>query len=142
MIEVRLAPGLLARIRAAEGRYDELAYVFVLESIDYLQTGLPVRRHVTGSELAQACRDYAIEQYGLMARPVLAHWGIRATDDIGRIVFTLVDVGLLVTQPEDRVEDFTALFDFDQAFTASYTWLGIRREAWRPGVSDTLEEEA
>jgi uncharacterized repeat protein (TIGR04138 family) len=139
VIERRLNPAVLARVRARERRYDELAYVFVVESIEYVQSRLPVRRHVTAAELARACRDYAIDQYGLMARPVLAFWGIRSTEDIGRIVFTLVEVGLLVTQPEDREEDFRAVFDFEEAFTASYEWPGIR-ESCRPRVTDTLGE--
>ncbi len=125
MIEVRLASELLTRLRARESHYDEHAYLFVLESIEYLQQHLTARRHVTGMELARACRDHALEQYGLMSLQVLRHWGIRRTEDIGRIVFALVDVGLLVTQSTDREEDFRAVFDFDEAFSTSYVWPGI-----------------
>jgi uncharacterized repeat protein (TIGR04138 family) len=125
MIELRLSADTLARIRASESHYDESAYVFVLESIEYLQNRLLVRRHVTGAELARACRDHALEQYGLLARQVLEFWGVRRTEDVGRIVFTLVDVGLLVTQPSDRQEDFRAVYDFADAFDASYVWHGI-----------------
>lgn len=122
MIELRLAADLLAKIRAAESHYHELAYLFVLESIEYLQTRLPVRRHVSGPELAHGCREYALSQYGLMARQVLDHWGIRRTDDIGRIVYTLVEVGLLMTQPSDREDDFRAVYDFDRVFSTGYRW--------------------
>ena len=125
MIEVRLASELLTRLRERESHYDEHAYLFVLESIEYLQQHLTARRHVTGMELARACRDHALEQYGLMSLQVLRHWGIRRTEDIGRIVFALVDVGLLVTQSTDREEDFRAVFDFDDAFSTSYVWPGI-----------------
>jgi uncharacterized repeat protein (TIGR04138 family) len=125
MIELRLSADVLARIRASESHYDEAAYVFVLESIEYLQNRLPLRRHVTGAELARACRDHALEQYGLLARQVLEFWGVRRTEDVGRIVFTLVDVGLLVTQPSDRQEDFRSVYDFGDAFDASYVWHGI-----------------
>jgi uncharacterized repeat protein (TIGR04138 family) len=125
MIELRLAAELLAKIRAAESHYDELAYLFVLESIEYLQARLPARRHVTGAELAHGCREYACSQYGLMARQVLDHWGIRRTADIGRIVFTLVEVGLLMTQPTDREDDFRDVFDFDRVFSTGYQWSGL-----------------
>jgi len=125
VIELRLSPDLLSKIRAQESHYDEMAYLFVLESIEYLQGRLSVRRHVTGSELTMACRDLALDQYGLMAKPVLEYWGIRRTDDIGRIVFALVDVGLLITQPSDQEDDFRAVYDFDDAFTASYEWGGM-----------------
>lgn len=140
MIELRLASQVLAKIRACESHYDELAYLFVLESIEYLQTNLPVRRHVTGAELALACRDHALGQYGLMAQQVLEAWGIRRTEDLGRIVFTLVDVGLLVTQPGDREEDFRSVFDFTDAFVTSYAWEGVRGSKPGTRVGDVLEE--
>lgn len=128
MIELRLAPDLLAKIRASESHYDELAYLFVLETVEFLQTRLPVRRHVNGAELAHACREYALEQYGLMARQVLEHWGVRKTEDLGRIVFALVEVGLLVTQPNDREDDFRAVYDFDRAFSTGYQWPGLKSD--------------
>ena len=127
MIEIRLAAELVDRLRRSESHYDEHAYLFVLESIEYLQNRLSVRRHVTGPELARACRDHALEQYGLMARQVLGHWGIRRTDDLGRIVYALIDVGLLITQPGDREEDFRAVYDFDEAFSTGYLWEGLPR---------------
>lgn len=126
MNQVRLADELLAQIQARETRYGEPAYLFVLASIEYLQTRLPFRRHVTGRELACAVRDHARERFGLMAPAVLAHWGVAETMDIGRIVYTLVDVGLLVTQPDDRIEDFQDAWDFATAFDEwSYRWEGL-----------------
>jgi len=122
---LRLGTNLLDRIRQVVGdRYDERAYLFILASIEYLQSRLPERRHVTGAELAIACRDFALEQYGLLARTVLQHWGINGTEDFGRIVYSLVDVGLLVTQPGDRLEDFHDVYAFE-AFDDAYVWQGI-----------------
>jgi uncharacterized repeat protein (TIGR04138 family) len=63
-----------------------------------------------------------MEEYGLIAREVLEHWGIRETADFGRIVYALVEVGLLVTQPGDRIEDFHDVFSFERAFEESYVW--------------------
>ena len=122
MSELQFADGVLARIRSHGGHYDERGYLFVLAAIEYLQSRLEVRRHVSGAELAWACRDFAVRQFGLMAETVLAHWGLTRTDDFGRIVFTLVDVGLLVTQPGDREADFAGVYDFHEAFSASYQW--------------------
>ncbi len=116
---------LLERIRARQARYDERAYLFVLASIEYVQGRLPERRHVSGRELSHACRDFALEQYGLLARSVLEYWGIRGTEDFGRIVYALVDAGLLVTQPGDREEDFREVYRFDRAFERTYVWQGI-----------------
>ena len=57
---------------------------------------------------------------------MLAHWGIHRTEDIGRIVFTLVEVGLLVTQPGDLESDFEAVYQFADAFGDPYEWQGLR----------------
>lgn len=127
MNQLQFADDVMARIRARGGHYDERAYLFVLATVEFLQTRLPVRRHVTGAELAGACRDLALEQFGLLARQVLEHWGITRTEDLGRVVFTLVEVGLLVTQPGDREEDFAGVYDFQEAFTDAYAWQGVRR---------------
>lgn len=127
MNELQFSDDVMARIRARGGRYDERAYLFVLATVEFLQSRLAVRRHVSGAELAVACRDLALTQFGLLARQVLEHWGITRTEDLGRVVFTLVEVGLLVTQPGDREEDFAGVYDFQEAFSDSYAWQGVRR---------------
>jgi len=124
MNELQFADDILARIRARGGAYHERAYLFMLAAIEYMQSRLEVRRHVSGGELAWACRDFARAQFGLLAPSVLGHWGVTRTDDFGRIVFTLVEVGLLVTQPGDREADFASVYDFGDAF-GTYEWGGI-----------------
>ncbi|HET9466246.1 MAG TPA: Minf_1886 family protein [Gemmatimonadales bacterium] len=126
MNDLQFADDIMARIRARGGQYHERGYLFVLGTIEFLQSRLEARRHVTGQELAWACRDFAQKQFGLLAPGVLAHWGIHRTEDIGRIVFTLVEVGLLVTQPGDAESDFEAVFQFADAFGDSYEWQGLR----------------
>jgi uncharacterized repeat protein (TIGR04138 family) len=110
------------RIRIREPRFDEQAYLFVLAALEMCQAQLTVRRHISGAELVHTCRDLALERYGLMARVVLEHWGISATADIGDIVFTLIDLGFLLSQPQDSREDFVGVFDFDRAFERDYPW--------------------
>jgi uncharacterized repeat protein (TIGR04138 family) len=119
--DLQFADGVLARIHARGGkRFDERAYLFVLAGIEFLQSKLDVRRHVSGAELAWACRDLALERFGLLARPVLDCWGVRATADIGEIVFALVEIELLSTQPGDKVEDFVGVYEFESAFDERY----------------------
>ncbi len=125
MTELHFATDVFARLRRRGDQYDERAYLFVLASIEFLQGRLPERRHVTGPELTLACRDFALEQYGLLARTVLEHWGLKDTADFGRIVYALVEVGLLATQAGDRQEDFHGVYSFDQAFDDAYVWQGI-----------------
>ena len=122
MTELAFRDGIMDRIRLRERRYDERAYLFVLAALEYCQQRLTERRHITGQELAQACRGLALERFGVMARLVLEHWGIRSTSDIGQVVFALVDLGLLLSQPTDSAEDFADVFAFDQAFERDYPW--------------------
>lgn len=122
MSELTFRDGVMDRIRLREPRFHEHAFLFVLAALEFCQQRLTERRHITGGELAVACRDLALERYGLMARLVLEHWGVRCTSDIGDIVFTLVDLGLLISQPNDAREEFTAVFEFDDAFERQYPW--------------------
>jgi len=110
-----------------DGRYNERAYLFVLAALEYAQGRLPARRHLSGGELAWACRDFALEQFGLLAPTVLTYWGVEATEDFGRIVFMLIDVGLLARQDSDRIEDFDQVYDFAEAFGSGYRWPGVGR---------------
>ena len=124
MAEQQLAfrDGIMDRIRLRDARFTEHAYLFVLSALEFCQTRMIERRHISGPELARACRDLALDRYGVMARLVLEHWGVRSTADLGDIVFTLVDLGLLISQPNDTREDFLEVFAFDQAFERDYPW--------------------
>jgi uncharacterized repeat protein (TIGR04138 family) len=114
--------GIMDRIRLRDPRFEEGAYLFVLAALEYCQTRLSERRHIGGRELAASCRDLALERFGVTARLVLEHWGVRRTEDLGDIVFTLVDLGLLISQPTDTRDEFVDVFDFDQAFEREYPW--------------------
>lgn len=118
--------GVMDRIRLRERRYDEQGYLFVLSALEYCQSRLSQRRHIAGTELATACRDLALERWGVMARVVLSHWGIRTTEDIGAIVFVLVELGFLMAQPTDDITDFTDVYDFEDAFEREYPWGAAR----------------
>lgn len=74
------------------------------------------QRHVTGQQLCIGLRDYALQRYGLMSRAVLNKWGIRATRDFGRIIFAMVDAGLMRKTDDDTLDDFDGVYDFDDAF--------------------------
>lgn len=122
MSELAFRDGVMDRIRLRDARYDERAYLFVLAALEFCQQRLPERRHLAGQELAAGCRDLALARYGVLARTVLEHWGIRTTADLGEVVFTLVDLGLLMSQPNDSKEDFVGAFDFHEAFDRDYPW--------------------
>lgn len=115
----------LERILQEDPRYDREAYYFVREGLDFTvkmlgKTGNATNRHVTGQELLEGLRRFALDQFGPMAKTVLTHWGIRECGDFGDIVFNMVDKGILGKTEQDRREDFKAGFDFDDAFVKPY----------------------
>src|SRR5947208_1830554 len=120
--ELAFRDGIMDRIRMREQRFDERAYLFVLGALEYCQQRLPERRHISGRELALACRDLALDRFGVLARLVLESWGIHNSLDIGDVVFTLVELELLMSQATDSRDEFLEVFDFDQAFERDYPW--------------------
>jgi uncharacterized repeat protein (TIGR04138 family) len=120
MQEVSFEEGY-AKIRAKDQRYPRDAYLFVREALDHTQKtigkddrGRP--RHVTGQELLQGIREFALAQFGPMAITVLDEWAIRSCKDFGEIVFNMVEIELLAKTEQDSREDFVEGYDFEQAF--------------------------
>ncbi len=107
---------LLEPILSKDGRYSAEAYVFVREGLDHTVRKLGKPRHVSGQELLEGIRDYALGEYGPVARRVLAEWGVNECIDFGHIVFNLVEEGLLGKTEEDSIEDFMDGYDFHEAF--------------------------
>jgi uncharacterized repeat protein (TIGR04138 family) len=83
-------------------------------------------RHVSGQQLCEGLRMYAIEQWGMMAGTVLRRWNLRGTVDFGRIVFALVDGGLMHKTERDKLDDFRDVYDFDRAFDSGAYNIGSR----------------
>jgi uncharacterized repeat protein (TIGR04138 family) len=119
-------------------RYKPEAYIFIFEALNYAQNILGMgaekpselhshaasanqpdetaERHVTGQELCEAIRVYALHQYGYMAKIVLNSWGLHSTADFGEVVFNLIRIGKMKKTPSDTRVDFNDLYDFDTAF--------------------------
>jgi uncharacterized repeat protein (TIGR04138 family) len=73
-------------------------------------------RHVTGQQLLEGARDYALAQYGPMALALLHEWGLRCGEDIGEIVFNMIEASLLAKTDQDSRQDFKDGYDFEEAF--------------------------
>jgi uncharacterized repeat protein (TIGR04138 family) len=111
----------IAQIVAKDSRYQRDAYEFVREALDYTQKKIGKQakgqlRHVTGQELLDGIRDFALQQFGPMTLTVFGEWGVRAGADFGEIVFNMVDIGLLAKTANDTRADFAGGYDFDDAF--------------------------
>ncbi len=122
MSELQFAEEVLDQLQEKHPRFHGKAYLFLLSSLHRVMEGLKEPRHISGRELAEGVRGLALERFGPMARTVLQHWGIHTTEDLGDIVFALVDCGVLIRQDGDSPEDFRDVFDFEQAFEQDYPW--------------------
>jgi uncharacterized repeat protein (TIGR04138 family) len=107
---------VLAPILEKDSRYSAGAYIFVREGLDHTVKRLDKPRHVSGNELLDGIREYALQEYGPVAKRVLSEWGIHECVDFGNIVFNLVNEGLLGKTEEDSIEDFMSGYDFHEAF--------------------------
>ncbi len=114
-------------------RFKLEAYQFIRESLQYahehligeLEEGEETGeksgpRHVTGQQLCEACRLYAIDQYGYLAKMVLASWGIHSTSDFGELVYNLIRIEQMRKSDSDRREDFDDVYEFDDAFEPEF----------------------
>lgn len=107
-----LMQGILDR----DSRYAAEGYTFVRSGLDHTVRRLEKPRHVSGPELLDGIREFALTEFGPMTKTVLNRWGIRRTEDIGEIVFNMVDAGLLGKTEKDSRADFSGGYDFDEAF--------------------------
>ncbi|MDG2282755.1 MAG: hypothetical protein P8L45_06515 [Longimicrobiales bacterium] len=122
MTELQFADEILDQLQERNPRFHARSYEFVLHALHSVIRTLDEPRHITGNELANGVRELALSRYGPLARTVLEHWGIHETEDVGRVVFAMVEQGILVKEDEDDQQDFTDLFDFEEAFEREYPW--------------------
>lgn len=104
-------------------RYHIEAYQFVREALAYAQEimkmpgeGAEGEHHITGQQLCEAIRQYALDQYGYMAQTVLNSWGVYSTGDFGEIVYNLIRIKHMKKSTSDRREDFDDVYEFERAF--------------------------
>jgi len=119
----------MSRALERDVRYHPNAYQFVYAALRYTQQCLdrPVASsaehddaHISGVELLDGIRAFALNQFGLMTRTVFRHWGVRSTDDFGNIVFELIERGEMSKTDRDQLSDFFDVYDFEDAFDRGY----------------------
>ena len=97
-----------------------------MAGLNFTVSRLKKYRHVTGQELSEGVKDFALREFGPLAQTVLESWGIQATRDIGRVVFALIQEGLLHKNEEDCIEDFNEVYDFGTTLSRDY-WETLRK---------------
>jgi len=111
----------LEKILAGDSRYAREAYLFLREALDFTQKMILKEsrgqlRHVSGQELLEGIRQYALQQFGPMAVTVFEEWGVKNCRDFGEIVFNMVEASLLAKTEKDTRDDFQNGYDFTEAF--------------------------
>jgi uncharacterized repeat protein (TIGR04138 family) len=111
----------LDSIVASDPRYQRDAYAFLRDALDFTTKqqkkvkGVSVR-HVTGPELLDGVRQYALKEFGPLVMTVFDSWGIHSCEDIGNMVFNLIGAGVFGKTEDDSIEDFKNVYDFEEAF--------------------------
>jgi uncharacterized repeat protein (TIGR04138 family) len=117
----------LEQIVADLDRYPIDAFVFVQEGLEFAikrihgernADGTP--RHVTGQQLCEGLREFALNRWGRLSRTVLRRWGVTSTYDFGRIVFAMIAGKLFDKTENDEIDDFRDVYDFRSAFESDY----------------------
>lgn len=109
------------KLYAQDPRFSRDAYHFTREALDFTQKVVSREnkgtiRHVSGQELLEGIRQYALQQYGPMTVTVLEEWGINNCRDFGEIVFNMVESRLLAKTEKDTRDDFQTGYEFKDAF--------------------------
>ncbi|MBB5033448.1 Minf_1886 family protein [Prosthecobacter vanneervenii] len=74
-------------------------------------------QHVSGQELLAGFREHVLSEYGPMSNIILDQWGLQRGEDVGNIVYNLIECGYFGKNDGDSIEDFAGGYDFATAFT-------------------------
>ena len=107
-------------------KFGKGAYFFVREALDHTlksrnSSSNPKNGHVSGEELLEGIRLYALDRFGPMTMTLMNHWNIKQCKDFGEIVFKLIDHGILGRTDSDSISDFEGGYTFNDAFEAPFT---------------------
>jgi len=115
----------LDSIISSDPRYQRDAYVFLRDALDFTTKqekkikGVSVR-HVSGPQLLDGVRRYALKEFGPMVMTVFDNWGIHSCEDVGNIVFNLISAGVFGKTEDDSIEDFKNVYRFEEAFVKPF----------------------
>jgi uncharacterized repeat protein (TIGR04138 family) len=115
--------------RVARVKYPRALENFLFDSLEYAQkrrksgedeATYGEAKHITGGELLEFIREFALLRFGFMARTVFHCWSIHTTADFGRLVYDLIERGRMGKTEEDQLSDFDDVYDFEEALDQSY----------------------
>ena len=115
----------LESVVGSDPRYQRDGYIFLRDALDFTTKqhkkvkGVSVR-HVSGPELLDGVRQYALKEFGPMVMTVFDSWGIRSCEDMGHMVFNLIGAGVFGKTEQDSIDDFKNVYDFEEAFVKPF----------------------
>ncbi len=105
-------------------RYPAEAYYFIRDGFEYAERCLVDKgekpRHLSGREVSESLKEFALDEYGPMAFFTLGQWNIHATSDFGELVYNLIRMGRFGKEKGDKKSDFDDLYDFDEVFNGPF----------------------
>lgn len=93
-------------------RYKQDAYVLLRDSFDATlkQTEKAnTEGNLSAAELYHGYCAYAVAQFGPLAEDVLYSWGVSSPEDVGELVYNLIEMGIFGSRKEDSKVDFAEL---------------------------------
>lgn len=119
------------KIVEKDPRYARAAYYFLRMGLDHTVKKVQADKnrvvrqgvsgnHVSGQELLEGIREFALEQYGPMAFTLFSNWGLRGSANFGDIVFNLIEARVLGKTEDDNPTDFQNGFDFHEALVEPF----------------------
>lgn len=116
---------VVEQIIERDPRYGKEAYLFLKEALEFTikqkkRGKTESGSHVNAGELLDGFRQLALKEFGPMVMTVLEYWGVRASFDVGQMVFNLIGAGVFGKTESDSVDDFDQALDFHVAFVAPF----------------------
>ncbi len=132
---------IIGLICKEDPRYDRKAYSFLREGLDHAVKELKKKDteraksslHISGAELLMGLRAYALDQFGPLTMTVLGSWGVRRCSDFGDMVFNLIEYNVFSKTDQDKREDFTEVYTFEEAFVKPF----LPQNPRKPGFPQT-----
>jgi len=118
-------------------RFDRDAYFFLKDALEFTVEQTKKNRdlrssHVSGRQLLEGIREYALKYFGPMVPTVFETWGITVGEHFGEMVYHLIDKGIFGKSEQDSLADFKGVYTFHDAFVAPFQPTGIQKPAVVP----------
>lgn len=113
-------------ITASDDQHPPQSYYFLREALNFTldrakeKHGENAAEHVDAKEFLFGYRDYALREFGPLAWSIMRDWHIHHCTDVGKMVFLLIEHGVMGKNADDHPDDFTEVYHMEMALRAPY----------------------